>query len=673
MNILYSGDFLSLTPTKKHEELTIRYFSGKYEEVIEKIEVLLKEKMNERERITFQILLTKCLFNMREFTGEQKYAQEGYNVISEAYERSEKISDSNLLFFSGFFKVWFSEWIGKRKEAIELFDTLKKIMEDANKTHPNYSNLRKAMLKHIETFRNFLSDKLNDIHHDIHKTIQLRKEAIALLENDNNLKKLDYIDIQLLIFLTLGAHHNQIGDREQSFFYYNKALDIALETNNEYIQSEIKSTFASIFSDQGKIKEYLELTLEIIAQKERLGGIKSLAGNYASLGRYYYTIGEMKEFLEYTLKAYNISSENGTNDNPVFLDNLGLAYVNVGELDKALEIFKKSNELCKKHNWQWGIYSSQENLGHVYYLKGELEKAIELQEESRDYFEKQLEESVDQFFVNQFRWHLANNQRMIHFSYLKKGYVEKAIQALKNAFSLYKDTNSSLQAVNVLFFLINISSNCNQNDLAKIHFEVLKETLAKIDIPPVKRMYLLAEGVMLKSSIDSGDRVKAVVVFEQLLLEDLGFHLEVETLFNLCDLLLLELRETGNKNVLSKLQEYIEKLIKISKRNNLVALLIESLWFQAQLLLLEGNYEEAKTIISEASDLAEEKGYYQLSLKINSTQVEIFRKLQEIEDEDITILSIADRMNILEIENRFEQLKERQVFDIADLQMKFQF
>ena len=661
---------MSLTPTKKHEELTIRYLSGNYEEVLEEIKTLLTEKMDEKERITFQILQAKCLFWLNDLFREQKYIQEGFNIISDAYERSEKIADSNLMLFTGCLKVWYYGLMRKPKEVVELFEVLQKILKDADKSYPKYTNLRKATLKHLEPYRNILSDRLNNLQHDIHKTIQLRKEALALLENENNLKKLDYIDLQLFIYMTLGAHNNQAGECEESLYYYNKALDLALDTNNEYYQSEIKSTFVSIFKDQGKIKEYPDLTLEIIAQKEKLGGIKSLAGDYASLGLYYYNIGEMKKSLQYSLKAYNIKSENGTNEKPNYLDNVGMAYLAVGELDKALETFKKANELSKKNNWQWGINSSQENLGHVYYLKGELDKAIELQEASRDFFEKRLEEFIDKYFINSYKLHLAFNQWIIHFSYLKKGQVDQAIQSLKKALLLFRETNSTLQAVNVLFYLINISSNYNKKDLATIYFNQLKEMLVQIDIPSVKRLHLLAEGVMLKSSSDSRDRVKAEVIFDQLLQEELGFHLEVETLFNQCDLLLSELRETGNTNVLSKLQEYIEHLIEISKRNNLVGLLIESLWFKVQLLLLEGKYEEARTFLSQVSNLAEEKGYHQLALKINSTKDEIFRKLLDKEAEDSTTLSITEKMNILEIENRFEEVKETQVFDISDIKFK---
>lgn len=664
------GDLLSITPTKKLEELEIRYLRGEYQELLEEIPILFEESTEETERVLLQFLRARCYSELFEIYQEEEYIQKAFEVISEANEGSKALNDINLEFHTTTWKLWIFGWGKRREEAVELFEVLQNLLKDGEQKDPKYHVLRQVLLKITEPFVHNLKCILNNVQVNYSQIVQTNKEALVLLKSIDNLKRLDYLWYQLLNYMMLGAHSRAIYELDEAMSYYDQALIIAQEMNNEFFQSGIVMTQALIYRDKGDFENYLELSFMAIAQKERNGYMNSLAGCYGSLSTFYYTAGEMKKCLEYSLKAYNITSENGTNDNPTYLENISVAYINLGEYDKALETINKSLELYKKHSAQRGTYSSQENLAYVYYLRGELDKSIELQEETRDYYEKSIVEAKEQFFKQNFKWHLANNQGMIHFAYMKKGYIEKAIQALEKALTLYKETKNFLQAANVLFYLINISSNHKKDKLAKIYFDELKDILVNIDFTKVKRLQMLAEGVMLKSSEDSRDRVRAEVIFDQLLQEDLGFYLTIETLFNQCDLLLSELKATGNKNVLANLQDYVGKLIDISKNKNVEGLLIESLWFKAQLLLLEGKYEEAKTILTESSNIAEEKGYSYLALKINSSKDESFRILLEADKESKFNLSFAEKMSILNIEDSFEEIKEKQSFDISELKLK---
>jgi len=648
--------------TEKLEELKELYIIGKYQEAIARVDDSLKEDLMEKDRIEMLILQGKCLFQLYNLGLNTDFAQESHGILSKAFEISQKSGESHLAFIASYWLAWSLFDLELNEEMIPtIFDKLQKIYEEIEQTYPETKNLRKAMILHLEPIRDNILGKFDKFKERNQSHIQLRKEALNLLNEDKNLRKYDYDELRYYLNVSLGMHFRREENHAEALKYFNKAIEIAELYGNNYLLLVTLGDKARALRVVGNLDEYLVLIQEVIKKKERIGLEKGLNADYGYLGHYYHLIGEEKKFLECSLKARSLCTI-FDKDAPSWLDNIGIAYYSLGDYDKALETFEKSYELSKKSNWLWGIYSSQENLGLVYYLKGEIDKAIKLQEESGEFFE-----------TNDRKLDLAFNRQMISSSYLKKGLINKAIQSLEHALSLYKEANSSLHVIHVLFNLVNVTSTQDMMKQAEQYLQELSLALEDSEFPKLKRLGLLAEGIILRNSSDSRDRVKAEVIFEQLLNEDLAFGLRIETLFHQCNLLLEELKSTGNQNVLNKLNQYIDKLLQIATEKNLVALLIETMWFKAQLLFLEEEYEEAKSILSQASALAEEKGYNHLALKINSSKDEIITRLIDLEDDVKSSLSLTEKMDILKLKNRFEEVKETQVFAITELQLKSQF
>ncbi|GAI56287.1 unnamed protein product [marine sediment metagenome] len=69
----------------------------------------------------------------------------------------------------------------------------------------------------------------------------------------------------------------------------------------------------------------------------------------------------------------------------------------------------------------------------------------------------------------------------------------------------------------------------------------------------VSQYHKYSEALILKTSSNLRDRIKAELLFEQLVEEDILHPILIQVLLYLCDILILEMKETDNHEVLEKI------------------------------------------------------------------------------------------------------------------------
>jgi hypothetical protein len=122
------------------------------------------------------------------------------------------------------------------------------------------------------------------------------------------------------------------------------------------------------------------------------------------------------------------------------------------------------------------------------------------------------------------------------------------------------------------------------------------------------------------------------------------------------------LRETSDKKYLRKLEINVSKLIEIGTKNNLPAVLIESLWFKSQLAILNFDIEKARELLTQALNTAESKGYNSLALKITNSKELLIKQSIALEEIGTAPETIGKRMEVIKLENGFKKLKEKDDF-----------
>ena len=151
-----------------------------------------------------------------------------------------------------------------------------------------------------------------------------------------------------------------------------------------------------------------------------------------------------------------------------------------------------------------------------------------------------------------------------------------------------------------------------------------------------------------------------LLAIEVMKVKELSFVL----LFQLCNLLLEELKISSDEKILSKLQNHVNRLIELGMKNKLPNLIVESLWFKAQLSLLNLDFEKGRELLNQALSVAEEKGYNFLALKMMKSKEELINQTMELEEIVRNIPTISKRMDAIKIENDFKKITSSDLFQL---------
>ena len=138
--------------------------------------------------------------------------------------------------------------------------------------------------------------------------------------------EIDYQDLNSSIFLNLGIIHHLMKNEERSFFYYNKAINIAETENNSYIKMHV----------------------------------------YQAIGNYYNSINEFEKALSYTQQAYLSAHVSDKRSQALLLNSIGLLNLKFKEFDKGLENAYEALKIAQELNLLPQIISSYNVLSNIY-------------------------------------------------------------------------------------------------------------------------------------------------------------------------------------------------------------------------------------------------------------------------------------------------------------------
>lgn len=195
----------------------------------------------------------------------------------------------------------------------------------------------------------------------------------------------EFTDVIGGTYKNLGAALMDLGDFEESKFYFDKALDIFVKTGNKLGQIHVYQNLGVASSTLGNYKEsisYLKQALEICRQIEA----DYLRGEtYQSLGVTFIKLGNYEESMSYYKKASEIFLE--------FEDKhkLGGIYQNLGVIASRLKDYEKSKSYSKKALRIFLELDDKYTQATVYQCLGHIALEEGCFAESKSYFEKSFE------------------------------------------------------------------------------------------------------------------------------------------------------------------------------------------------------------------------------------------------------------------------------------------
>ncbi|NVM56414.1 MAG: tetratricopeptide repeat protein, partial [Candidatus Helarchaeota archaeon] len=390
------------------------------------------------------------------------------------------------------------------------------------------------------------------------------------------------------------------------------------KNSNEFIKREASINYvkSGIYFQIGEIDKFIETAEQSLKLQEKLGNKHGIARSLLFFEYRSFFTGEWEQVLESYNKCLNLEGEGFNYNISRIMRGFGRIYMFKGELDYALDYFKKSLALSKELSSKLGIANSLNYLGAIYHLQGDFNSAIE---------------------------------------YYKQSLV------------LFEDLDNDMLIVQINSSLFELAIDMKDQQNAQLYLNRLKDykDIGKF----YNALYRSGKALLLKLSLRAINRGKAEEIFKELVDEEGILHESKElALVNICDLLLIELRNTGDLELLDEFQNYLTQLMDLTKKYNSHSLLAEAYLLQAKAALLTLDIKEARRFLTQAQKISEKYGLNRLAIKISSEHDELLKQLEMWENLKESKAPLAKRIELSRLNEQMERMVKKRVVSLPKLE-----
>ncbi|MCK5410313.1 MAG: tetratricopeptide repeat protein, partial [Candidatus Heimdallarchaeota archaeon] len=416
---------------------------------------------------------------------------------------------------------------------------------------------------------------------------------------------------------------------------------------------------AGIKFKEDKLKVALEYEEKSGDIYKELNDEYNLAFNSQYLGFLYKGLGKLDQSLEHLIKAKNYFEQIGHKARVInVLINIISLYKTKGDYDKAISTLETYYKMNEEIGDEQGLGIAHRFYGSIYSDKGELDEALK-------HYQKSLEISH--------KFKTLDNLGILYYSlgdlYLKKDELDKSLEyhLLALEFREKMQLGDKLSRIALsLKSLVVLHLVLEENDEAHNYLARLEILSSETDNVEIEHLYLLARAFYLKNQME----IKAASESKKILIDlinkqNIEHSISIEAILNLCELLLIELSTTEDMSILIETKGFITKLTEIASYNNLYPLLAETYLLQAQLALIEIKIDEARYFISNAQQIAEERGLRRLAIIISNEYDMILDKLDQWNDFTSKLPTIAEKLELTHIEAMLKQLIKKRMIEIS--------
>jgi tetratricopeptide (TPR) repeat protein len=468
------------------------------------------------------------------------------------------------------------------------------------------------------------------------KLLNEGKEEEALsLATEIELKEDLSPEEKLKIAILKGNIHYALGDLQKGFELAEETYREYEKLGDEFLLLEVTNFKLWYLLNQGQILS--KSAFDLIEKGELL--IKSISKGPSSKivireARFLY----MKGVLNFNRGNYNIALEccekslelmerfkiDSLEDQKYrryILSLIAIIYTNRGELKLAQEYHEKSLaiksgdsnlELIMDANEYW-------EMGYAYYLKGDLDYSLK-------FFKKGLSILEDLNFL-------------VSFAGVSGALLQGLIRAL-----LAKGEHEDVQHYLQIFEQIN-----NDNPMMT-NVSMYKQLRARV----------------LKSSTRPRDRAEAERILKEIIETEKNFSwLVINALIDICDLYIKELKLTKDVTIIDEINPYISQLQDQVEKD--YPLLARTKLLQARIALFQMNMGDARRLLTQAQEIADENGYQHLAQTISMEHDNLLGQLDILENLKETKVSVSKRMNLASLSESIEDFIETRETDIPDL------
>ncbi|NPD90609.1 MAG: tetratricopeptide repeat protein [Asgard group archaeon] len=630
-----------LKDSVKFKEIVALQFQGKFLEALSKVDEIIiqaKKKSHHQSILNGLIIKGEILWNLH-LDDELLGVVQDYGTLLKSKVNIEKQS---LFYFNAKLidlKSCFYNVIRDHKKAVQYIEESLKY----KRKHGLDSDIITSLIISGIVY----SDKF-----DSSAAIKQFQEAVNLAERENNKEAILFINYRL------GYAYYREFDYNQSRKHFDLSMNLSKELKNEYYQYLTMIGLGYVGNRLVNVKESLNHLLKALDMVKKFEDpyneiitINLIAENHVWLGKF-------DQALKFTRQSLNKYKE-FYNDRPSGLlaylfCHMCRPYLHLSELDKAFDYAQKAVTMCRKLNDLEALALSLYYLGATYWIRGDLKQAIQFQKESIDvakeigdiYFLtwtsrvtgrilveqgeldqalKIIQESIENFEYQDNKEGLSEAFQDIARIYFEKGDFNQSLDYAKQAYQLRNELFNTTKTAVILVLIIRICLEMNEisqaksflSDLEKI-YEQEKNDLA------INQRYRLVTALINKATMQPENSAEIENLLVSIVEEDITRSWEtVVALLNLCDLLLKKYQIDGDKYILNELQNYTQKLVEFSQKQESYTLKLEAqhiriltLWLQAQHSTTHIDLNEIQSLLANTLQIAEMKGLTGLAKRI---------------------------------------------------------
>ena len=208
------------------------------------------------------------------------------------------------------------------------------------------------------------------------------------------------------------------------------------------------------------------------------------------------------------------------------------------------------------------------------------------------------------------------------------------------------------------FYLVAIALEESDIENARKNLQVLKDLSDTVTVKPlINRRFQVAQALLMKSGTRLKEKLKAQDILVKILNEESIDHdLVVMSTIILCELLIDELRLSGDQEVLDEIKKLIYQLLEVAKNQSSFWLLAEVYVFQSRLNLLDLDLKKAENLLDQALILAEEKGLKKLAVKIYNEKINFESQVSQWDNLIERDAPLNDRLDLIQLESLLERM-----------------
>lgn len=421
-------------------------------------------------------------------------------------------------------------------------------------------------------------------------------EALSYLDQTRNLHQSLGRSRHLASALNnMGIVLLEKGKSKAALAHFEESLAIFTETGRTLDQARLLSNLGEICKFSGDVAGAISYYEESMLRIQEGGHTPQLEVAYTNLGESYQMLGELHVGIAYFRRAFAIAQQFGNQAGVALLFcNIGSIHEALGELHFALSHYMQGLVMMQRMGIEREIALPLHRIGVVHWKLGKIDSA--------------------------------------------KGYVMRSLEYREKA-------GRSLHIAACLHDLVSMLGDNGEMSEAEAFLQRMEELCDAQTNSPVNKYYRLTLAGFLKNKKRTKEMARAQAVLSDLLAEgELRHPLKVKAMLGLFELLLIEIRGTGNQEAFEEIKALSTRLVATAKSSRSHSLLAETYLLNAQLALIEFDTNKADRLLNKAEHLATESGLRSLSTRIRELHSRVSSSPELWNEMHSRGASLAERM-----------------------------